>query len=773
MINPLFRSLRQSPTASLLAVLALSLGLGAASALFSLIDHLLLHPVPYPEPARLVSIWRTFPDFPRAQFNGFQFEALARAAASFEAVGALGLGDTTLQSTEGPLPLKGARISGQLLPLLHVQPLLGRLSFTPEEDRLGGPGAVILSHALWRDRFGSDPSILGHSLVLGGRSRTVVGVLPKGFTPPTERLGHPEIYLPIGFRPEELEPKAGVDYEVIGRLKSHRTLAQANEEMKALAATLSPGVVGLRVAPLAEDRARPYRARMALLEGAVLLLLLVACSNASGLLLARQASRRGVLVLQGLLGASPARLIGQVVTEGLGYGALGVLLGLSLEAPLRSFLASQLGLAETPSRPLWVLPAALGLGLASGLAASLLPAWQAAGLQPAGTLRELGAHTSPRAGTRKALVSLEVAFSFLLLSGSAHLMHTLWSQLRGGPGFEPRQLSVCSIALPQDRQHLAAPWARELAQRLGEAPGMEGVCVGLATPIFDAGGEGRTRAVGDPREVQVWYHRMEGDVVAAFGLKLLEGRSPRPNEPGGVLISRPLAQALWPGESALGRQVEGLAGAATVVGIVAGTREFNLEEPLRPQIFQGIPEGEALPSLDLILRSRMDLATLHGQVRGALGSLDPGLAAGIPIPFQRVLADATENQRRAAYPLALLALVSALLSALGLYGLLDQLFRLRRRELGIRAALGAAPGNLSRLVLSTGFRLLLWGCTGGLLGTLALFRLLGHEMPALADLDASALALPTLLLALATALACLGPALRAARMNPADVLRSE
>ena len=770
MLLPSFRSIRRAPVPSILAVLALALGLGAGASLFSLLDRLLLHPVPYPAPQELAMVWRTHPDFRQGQFSGYQFNLLAAFPGPFTAVGTVGIGDVVLQGSEGPLPLRAARVSGQLLPLLRVQPTLGRAAFSPDEDRLDGPGAVILSNGLWHTRFGGDPSVLGQNLVVAGRSCAVVGVLPSGFRPPTARLGAPEVYLPIGFRPDELQPEAGVDYEVLGRLKPGVALVQATEALQPLTASMPPGT-GLEVTSLSGAMAGPYRARLGLLAGAVGLLLLAACANASSLLLARFTERRGILALKAVLGATPSRLAGQVIAEGVGIGLAGAVLGLGLEAPLRTFLATQLGLAEAPVRPGWVVPLALGMGLCSGLAASLLPAWHAASTSPQAALQELGARASMRSGSRRAIIALELALSFILLAGSGALLQSLWAQLRRGPGLDTRKLYVCAVPMPQERQMMAGPWAREIVVKLRQTPGIEGVCVGLPTPIFDAGGYGFTHAEGGQTQAKVWHHRMEGDVAEAFGMRLVEGRSLRLGETGAVVISRPLARDLWPEGGALGRRLDAIEGYQTVVGVVEGTREFGLDEPIRNQIFERIPPGGELPQLDLILRTSVIPATLRKQVRGVLAGLDAHLVSREPLPFERAVADVTLNQRRAAYPLALIAGAAALLAALGLYGLLSQLFQFKRKELGIRAALGAPPCRLAGLVVATGFRLLLEGLAAGLLGALALARVLGHTLVGVEGLDAASLGAAGAFLALAAALACAGPALAAASTDPAVSLR--
>jgi len=770
MALPSLRSFRQAPAPSLLAILALALGLGAGTSLFALLDRLLLHPVPYARPQELATVWRTHPDFKRGQFSGYQYNLLAAFPGPFEAIGTVGIGNVVLQGSEGPVPLRGARVSGQLLPLLRVKPALGRVAFSPEEDRLDGPGAVILSDGVWRTLFGGDPAIVGQSLVVAGRSCAVVGVLPSAFRAPTARLGAPELYLPIGFQPSELTPGSGADYEVLARLKPGLSLAQATEALRPLAASLPPGN-GLEVASLSGELAEPFSARLGLLAGAVGLLLVACCANASSLLLARFTERRGVLAIQGVLGASPARLAWQVITEGVGFGLAGAILGLALELPLRTFLAVQLGLAETPGRPGWVVPVALGLGLFTGVAASLLPAWLSAKTPPQTALQDLGARASVRSGSRRAVIALEVGLSFILLAGSGALLQSLWAQLRRGPGFDTRNLYVCAVPLPQDREGMASPWARELAVKLRQTAGMEGACVGLPTPIYNAGGYGTTHAEGGQTRTKVWHHRMEGDVAEALGMRLREGRWLRPGEAGAVVISRPLAEALWPEGGALGHRLEAIEGYQTVVGVVEGTREFGLDEPIRGQIFERIPPGEELPELDLLLRTRANVATVREQVRAALGGVDPNLASWEPVPFERAVARVTLDQRRAAYPLALLAGVAALLAALGLYGLLSQLFRSRRKELGIRAALGAPPGTLAGMVVATEFRLLLEGLAGGLLGALALSRVLEHTLVGAAGVDAASLMAAGVFLAIAAALACAGPARAAASTDPAVSLR--
>ncbi len=768
-----FRSLLCAPLPSLLAVLALALGLGAASALGSLLDRLLLRAVPYPEPSKLVAVWRTFPGISRAQFSGFHVETLVKEPGPFEALGAVGSGSASLEGPDGLRPVAAMRVSGELLPLLKVRPTLGRLSFTREEDRFGGPGAVILSHGLWVERFGGDPSLVGRSLRIGGLDRVVVGILPPDFEAPTRRVRRPQVILPIAFEARELTPRASVDYEMVGRLRPGATLAAASAWTKALEGRFQPASAGLRVAPLAEDKIRPFRDRLNLLGWAVGLMLLVACANAGGLLLARQTERQGILVLQGVLGASPRRLAAQVAAEGLGFGLLGALAGLLLEAPLRHFLSTQLGLTAAPPRPLWVLGAAPLLGLLAGLGASLLAAWRALRIRPAESLRGLDRKASSRSGARQLLVAAELALSFVLLAGAGLLLRSLWIQLQRGPGFETRRLHVGSIVVPASQVSRGSIWGPALAARLAELPGMEAALVGNPIPIYNAGGDGHVRGEGQEQEASAWHHFVAGPVAKSFGMRLVAGRDLRVEDRDGVVVSEPLARSVWPNEPAVGRRLGVVGGFQTVVGVVSGAREHGLDEPIRAQYFMPIPPGLSIPSLSVLLRSQADSATLDAQVRGALRAVDPQLAMGHLRRFETVIEDATAGARQAALPLAVLSGVSALLAALGTVGLLTQLFRQRRRELGVRAALGATPFTLAGLVMGTGGRMLAMGLAAGLLGASALGNLLQARVPVLGAFDPNVLTAAALLLAVATLLACLPAAWRAARVSPSEALRSE
>ncbi|WP_243383953.1 ABC transporter permease [Geothrix alkalitolerans] len=753
----------------MLALIALALSIGASSAMFSVMDTLVLRPVPYSEPGRLVSIWRTFQGEARAQFNAHKYQSLEQATQTMEQTALVGGVDAVLEGPERRELFKAARVSAKFFTVLRTNAYLGRAYFTPEEERNGGPNVIVISHGMWKSRFAADPSILTRSLKINGSPFSVVGVLPPGFTLASGSYAHAEAYLPTKFSPEELEPGAGSDFDVIGRMRQGIGLVGADQEVRAIAKRLGWTIASMRVAPLAEERVRPVKARLVLIQGAIALLLLIACSNASALLLARLVDREGILAVKSALGAPPFRLASEIVLEGVFLGCLGAILGLVIEYPLRLILSYQLGLAEAPPRSPWIIPIALSLGAASGFASSLLPAVKAYRSQPARVLAGFSGRATRTPGIRNALAGLLIALSFMLLAASSIMLRTLFSQIRRGPGFRTDHLYVCSLPLPRDRRNLAWGWATDLIGRLHGAPGLQGICVGGPVPILDAGGYGYTQTENGERKVKVWFHRMEGDIVKALGLSMVEGRTPVAGEIGAILISRPLAKELFPDGQAIGRTLLATGEVKTVVGVVEGSREIGLDDPLCPQVYQAIPRDVGLPSMDIVIRSAADAATVRAQLDAALRNLDADLGVRTLQPFDQIIADSTAGQKRTAIPLAILAICTAALSAFGLFGLLDEIFRARRRELAIRSAIGAEPSDLFFMVVGLGGRLLAFGMLCGMAGTAVMVRLLHTQVASLAAIDPLSLLASGLLLALAVMGACLPPALRASRMAPATL----
>jgi putative ABC transport system permease protein len=800
------RALGRAPGFAAVAVLTLALGIGANTAIFSVVDAVLLRPLPFPEPERLVMVRETSP---RTGASGIHlspanFELLRAESAAFSALGAYSMASANLAGGGEPERLQAVQVSAGLLAALGVAPARGRL-FAEDEDRAGRTQVAVLSDALWRRRFAADPGIVGRSLMLDGRAHTVVGVMPAGFRFPVQGEAM-DLWLPL--RPEVLaeHPRARF-LRVVGRLRPGVGEDQAAAEMSVQAARLqrhdptNNDRLGLMLLPLRERVVGDVRGPLVVLFGAVVAVLLVACANVAALLLARGARRQRELAVRTALGASRRRLVRQLLTEGLVLALLGGLLAavtaswtlrlLVRWAPQDLPRAAEVGLDAR------VLLFTLLASLAAGLAAALLPALQVSRSAPLTTLKDAAAATTPppaRRRLRSALVTAEVALT-LSLAVTAGLFARSFAALRGvDPGFRPEGVLTAQLVLSPSRYATAEGIFAVYADLVGRVSALPGVAAAGASTHFPFQNRWRNpiavegRPAATPADLPLaTISPVTPGYFAAMGVSLRSGRvfSERDREDAlaVAVVDEVLARQVFGGEDPLGRRIK--LGAADgpspwleVVGVVRAVRESPLA-PAVPELYlplRQIPAGIApfvATGLTLAVRTAGDPAPLAPALRTAVRAVDPDQPVFNVATLDELLSGSRADRR---FQLALLGLFAAFalfLASLGLYGVVSQHAGERTRELGLRLALGARRGDVLRLVLRQGLGPVAVGIALGLAASAAVSRLLAGLLFGVGPADPLTFAGMALLLAGVALLAAYLPARQAMRLDPLAALRHE
>ena len=794
------RAMRRHPGTTAAAVLVLALGIGGGTALFSVVDTVLLRPLPYPRPERIVEIVASSPQrgLDDALVSHQRFLDLVERSRSFERLGAYTADAVDLTGVAEPVQLAAARISSGLLDVLQVHPLLGR-GFLPGEERKGGPAAVLLSYRSWRQRFGGDPGIVGRAISLDGGAATVVGVMPAGFAFPDAEVA---VWIPRIDAPSFLDAGAierGSTYlTVLGRLKPGVTLEQAQAELDLLAQTkpraefLDAGL-GYRAAPLAERLAEGVRPTLWVLLAAVGCVLLVACANVAGLLLARAVGRRREMAVRAALGAGRGRLSRQVLIESLLLAALGAAGGLLLAA-----LAVPLLLATAPhglprvteigidGR---VLVAGALLALVSGALVGLAPALRASASQPREVLGAGGRSAAGGSGRGHrravgALVIAEVALSVVLLAGSGLLLRSFLRLTAVDTGFAPGGLLVARVDLPPSR-YPAPPALRAFYRRLLDelsalpgvraAGGAESLPLGGANPQTLVAVEGRPLPPLDERAV-VPFDTVSPGYFRAMGIPLLAGRGFTPeddeNAPIRIVVDRSFADGRFPGEPAVGHRL--LLGRSPtgyeIVGVVGDVRQAGLDSAPAGSFYL-CSQQRVVPGMSLVLRTAGAPLALAGALRERVRALDADLPVTDVETMDDVVARSVADRRFTLVLAGAFAGLALVLAALGLYSLLAYTTRARSAEIGLRMALGARRRDVAAAVVRRGLWLTLAGLALGLAAAAATGRLLAGFLFETGTTDPLTYGAIAALLVTVAALACYLPSRRASRVDPAVALR--
>jgi putative ABC transport system permease protein len=796
------RMLRKNPAFALVAVVALALGIGANTSIFSVVNTVLLRPLPYKEADRLVVVWedRTKQGYPRDTPAAGNFTAWREQNRVFEGMAAVANVSINLTGAGEPERLEGRRVSAELFPLLGVEPQLGR-AFTPEEDQPGSNTVVLLSHGLWQRRFGGDPSIVGRQLTLGGYAFTVVGVMPAHFQFPARE---DELWIPIAFTPQEAANRSRHFLQVVARLKDGVTLEQAQAEMSAIAARMEQQYpdtnthLGATVVPLHEQLVGDIRPALLVLLGAVGFVLLVACANVANLLLARAAARQKEIALRVALGASRLRLVRQFLTESvmlsLVGGGVGLLLSLWGVTVLKAFIPESIAQAREIAVDARVLGFTLLVSLLTGFVFGLAPAAQASRFNLNETLKEGGRDSSTgRRGNRlrSLLVVAEVAISLVLLVGAGLLINS-FLRLRGvDPGFRADNLLTMAVQLPQSKYPDGArrsAFYDEVLRRVESLPGVQSATVTNWIPLVRQGDSMGVSVEGTPDPAPGQGNRpaivvrvVSPRYFETLGIQLLQGRpfdarTDRADTPNVVVISEAAARKFWPNQSPLGKRLT--VGSPSnpedwmeVVGVARDVRQFGLDAEPKPQMYLSYAQADFFAPRHLVVRTEGEPLNLAGTVRQTVWGIDRDQPVAQVRPMEDVLSDSIARQRFSMLLLGIFAGVALILAAVGIYGVMSYTVAQRTHEIGIRLALGAQKRDVLRLAVGQGLRLVLVGVAIGLVAAVALTRLMSSLLFGVSATDPLTLAAISALLVAVAALASYVPARRATKVDPMIALR--
>ena len=815
------RQLRRTPGFTLTVVLTLALGIGATTAIFSLVEGVLLRPLPFHDPSSLV----TLNDAIEGENSGVhsvmshEIEHYERGTHSFAALGGFATLGYELSGRGESAQVNGARMTAGVFPTLGVAPMLGRF-FTRQEDESRQPVAV-LSYGAWKDRFHGDPGVIGSKIRLDRKPYAVIGVMPRGFEFPMApgRLHQVELWVPASFTAEELAASRNGNfaYAMVGRLKPGVTAEQARQdaeraaqdEMRGFPPMLKQLRIHAEVIPLKESVVAQGRALLRILMLAVLVVLLIACLNVAGLLLVRAIRRRRELALRLALGATGRALVGASLLEGLLLSGAGGLLGLLLAAgALRvaaPLLPESLPRAAAIDLDVGVVVFAFGLALITGALCGLAPAFAALHTQINDDLKE-GGRTGPGGVSygrlRSALVVTEIAVALMLLTAAGALLRSFEKMRDVDPGFRADHVLVAGYSLPSQlyrTQSAIDAFNRSLLERLEALPGT--AAAGITNVLPATGFSGDAAFVLDETandqsnklRVAPWALTV-GDYFRAMSIPLIGGRyftaADKEDSPPVVIINQSLARRYWPTSDAVGRRLRvGMKDAktpwATIVGVVADTKPGSPDMPDMEQIYSPAQQYRAAlgdfarPGVRfgdggfITLRSALPPEQMTNTLRSAVASLDPLLALQQIQTMDQQLSQSEAPRRFNTSLISVFALGALLLSTIGVYAVIAFSVSMRAQEMAIRMALGSARGEIVRLVLASGAKLALLGCAAGLAGALAVSRVLASMLFHVSATDPIILGASMATMLLLSLAACAIPAQRAASANPVDALRSE
>jgi putative ABC transport system permease protein len=795
------RMLVKSPGFAAVAIATLALGIGANTAIFSVVESVLLRPLPYPEPDRLVEVFESNPERGFSQFsasapNYIDWRARNR---SFQSLAAYDKEELAWTRPGAPAERISVTVCTQeLFTALAVAPALGR-TFAPEELVREGPRAAVLGHALWRKAFGGDPAAVGRTIRLDGVDYRVVGVMPAGFEFPA---GGAAAWIPLRFR-ADVQTQRGAHYlSVIGRLRPGVTVASADADLAAISKQISadyPKHAGWIAggAPLAEQITGSSRPALTMLLGAVAFVLLIACANVANLLLARATGRQREVAIRTALGAGRGRIVRQLLTESMVLAAAGSIVGILL-ASWGIALLVRLGPADLPRLAETRLDApvllfAIGLAVACAALFGLVPALRTArtdvqeDLQAGG---RSGGSSREGARLRHALVVAEIGLSLLLLSGAGLLLKSFARLQQTDPGFRARSVLTYDVALPDSRYPDAPSMARfydALLTRTRAIPGVRSAAAIFGLPLTGFGFNSTFKVEGEPEptpenEPSSQVRIVSRDYFRTLGIPLKSGRAFEPSDvrgaPGVLLASAAAAKKFWPAGGAVGHRV--VFGARSgpdriqgeIVGIVGDVRDAGLARDPVPFFYAAL-EQVPVDSVSVIVETSVPPRQIARPAQAAVAALDRDIPAAGMQTMGDVLDKAVARQRFATLLLAFFAGAALLLAAIGTYGVLSYTVGLRRRELGVRAALGAAPRTVLMLILRQGMTLAAFGTFFGLVSALAGTRVLSGLLFGVGPRDVLVLGGSALLLGTVAALASGLPAWRAARISPVEALRAE
>jgi predicted permease len=801
------RTLSRNPAFAAIVILILAVGIGANTAMFSIVDGVLLRPLSFHDPARLVAVQEVVPRFasiaPTIPVNAMHFEEWRKSWHSAEQLAMLASHSANLTSGGDPERIIVGRVSSNLFAMLGTRPQLGR-SFRDDEDRPGNDHVALLNDSLWQRRFHSDPGVLGQKILLDGVPYEVIGVLPAGLQIPRisqlQAMAYgadsPEIWKPFALLDEERGRMGDFNYGCIARLKPDITLSQALDELNAIQANIARGLedhIELRafIAPLQDQITGRSRQGLLLLMLAVGTVLLIVCVNIANLLLARATGRSREFAVRAAIGASTARLLRQMLTESFLFAVLGGALGLAIAAgALNLILANapadlpRLDEVRLDGR---VLGIAFALTLASAAVFGLIPAWRSSRVDPQSGLRAGGrsATESRQSGRLRALlVAIETGLCTVCLVAAGLLLNSFVRLLHVDKGFDADHVITVNLNLPAarypDLAHRSV-FFRGAIDATRVLPGVSAVGVSNLLPLAGEGSNNMINLDGDTTPVMqrpiVDFRLINEDFFRAMGVPIIQGRAVEASDRGRYVsvISAAAAERVWPGQNPIGKHYhlgDPSAPALEVIGVVGDVHAGSLQKQPNPTVY--IPYWQRDRSvMSLIVRTSTDPASVASAVRAEIRRLDPE----IPVPqFQSMgeIVSASVAQRRFQLTLVLLfAAIALALASLGIYGVVSYSVAQRRGEMGIRMALGATGGDLRSLVLRQGLSPVLAGLVAGLVASIAVGRILSGLLFGVSVADPLTMVVVAAVLLAVAAAACYVPALRATRSDPLTALRYE
>ncbi|MEJ2203416.1 MAG: ABC transporter permease [Gemmatimonadota bacterium] len=804
------RQLRRAPVFTVIAVMTLALGIGANTAVFSVLNGVLLRPLPYAAPERLVMVTSAFPtmDFDRFWISPPEYFELREWNQAFKDVGGYRTGSAAIETLDQPLRVTSAVATWSLFPTLGVQAVRGR-TFSPEEDLPGAEPVVLISHGLWERAFGGDPGIIGSSVRVSGQPRTVVGVLPEDFDVEDAAV---DVWTPTNIDPSDHVNRRGNHFlNVVARLADGVTLERAQADLDRLELRWqeeygdthapSPDFHPYQASDLRTDLLGDVRPAMFLLMGAVAFVLLIACANVANLLLARSEQRHREVAVRVAMGAGRGRLVRQLLAEGVTLGLAGGLVGLGL-----GYLAVETILTVNPDIPRaggiqldgTVMAFTAAVAVATGLLFGLAPLLNTTLARVGGALSEGGAratHGSAGARVRKALVVAEVGLAVVLLTGSGLMLRSLSALQDVDLGFDPENLLSFQISLPNGAYATPQDVVGFYDDLLGRVRALPGVVSATAMsglpPLRDVDAndtefEGVPRTEDGPAHNVDYWTGVQADFLETTGIQVVEGRGFESADEGRddlvMLVNERLARTFYPGSTPVGRRLRPCCGDdnpwLTVVGVVADVKQAGVNNDAGTELFFLNPQiGRtgyfAYRTMSMVVRTERDPLLLAPPIRRILGELDAA------IPMADVQSMETHVARTMAQPrfltllLGLFAAIALVLAAVGTYGVMSYSVAARNREIGIRMAMGAEALSVQRMMLVQGTFLAGAGVILGIGGAMGLTRFLSSQLFVVSATDPQTFVVAPLFLGAVALLACFLPARRATRVDPVQALRDE
>lgn len=802
------RLLRKSPAFTAAAAIVLALGIGANTAIFTVVNAVLLRPLPFPDAGRLVQIWhvppaKSFPGMTEFAVSAANYLDWKSRNHSFQQMAIYTFDSFALSAKGQPETVRSGAVAADFFSVYQVQPKLGRV-FSPDEDQPGHNNVVILSYPFWQSNFGSDPKVIGQTINLDGRGCTIVGVMGPEFWSPSSA----QIWTPLAMTDKERAVRGEHHYLVIGRLKADVNLKQAQAELDTISRNLEQQYPeddkgwGAVAVPLRDELVGDMRPALLILIGAVALVLLIACANVANLVLAKTVVRHKEIAIRTALGASRRRVLQQMLSETVLLSFLGGAVGLYLAHfgvnLIVHFFGDDLPRGVQINVDSWVLMFTLGASVLAGILAGTAPAWRFTKINVNDALKQgLGRSSSDSGGnrTRNALLVSEVALSLMLLIAAGLMIRSLWALESVNPGFDAHNVLTMDVGVTRqkfDSAQKESDFFNTVLQRVAALPGVDSAGVIDSLPLTGGSNqpiaiEGRPAAImSDQPEVAV--RAISPGYIKAMHIPVLQGRdvteADSADRPAAVLISESMAHRFWPNESPLGKRLTLTffpGRVREIVGVVGDVKQdsLNMDEPIAT-LYMPMMQLSASSTADwssfpmfLVVRTNLPPGSLVSAVTGAVHQVDKEIPIHDVTSLDEFLVASLSQQRFNMLLLASFAGLALLLAAIGIYSVLSYMVRRRTREIGVRIALGAETRDVIAMVLREGMRPAASGMVIGLAGAFIFARFMSHVIYGVRPADPLTFVAVSLLLGLIAFIACIAPAYRATKVEPMKALREE